>query len=58
MIFDALGKINKNIESFDKIVIIGNSDDDAGTAKNMNVPFIDINNKSYEELKNEFNNIK
>jgi len=55
MILDALNEINKNIEDFDKIAIIGNSEDDAGMAKNLSVQFIDVANKSYDELKNEFN---
>lgn len=39
------------------MAVIGNSEDDAGMARNANAAFIDVTNKSYEELKNEFDNI-
>lgn len=57
MLLQALKELNKNKENFDKIVVIGNSKDDADMAENMNVKFIDVNNKTYAELKKEFDMI-
>lgn len=57
MLLQALQQLGKNIKEFDKVVVIGNSEDDAGMARNANAAFIDVTNKSYEELKNEFDNI-
>ena len=54
MMLDALRKLNKKLGDFDRIIIIGDSRDDAGTAKNLNGIFIDVNDKTYLELKNEF----
>jgi len=54
MILDALNEVNKNVEQFDKIVIIGNNQDDAETAQNLNAQFLDVNNKSYDKMKKEF----
>lgn len=56
MLLYALQNLNKNIKNFDKIVIIGNSQDDLGLAKNINAVFIDVANKDYEALKKEFDN--
>lgn len=57
MLLQALQQLGKNIKEFDKMAVIGNSEDDAGMARNANAAFIDVTNKSYEELKNEFDNI-
>lgn len=57
MLFRALQELRKNKEDFDKIIIIGNSQDDAAMAKNINAKFIDVTNKDYRELKTEFDRI-
>jgi rfaE bifunctional protein nucleotidyltransferase chain/domain len=57
MLREALQELNKSIKDFKKIIIIGNTQDDENLAKNIKVPFIDVTNKSYEELKEEFDNI-
>ncbi len=57
MLLDGLKKLGKKIESFDAVVILGNSQDDAGMAKNLNAHFIDVTGKSYEQLKSEFEKI-
>ena len=57
MILDALSEINKSIDEFEKILIIGNSQDDKELAKNINAQFIDVNNKNYDELKKEFEKV-
>ncbi len=57
MLYNALRKLNMNINDFAKVVIIGDSQDDADFAKNIGAAFIDVTNKNYESLKKEFNNI-
>ena len=54
MLLQALQQLGKNIKGFDKVVVIGNSEDDSGMAKNINAAFIDVANKSYERMRNEF----
>jgi len=56
MLFNGLSKLNKNIKEFDKVVIIGNSQDDKETAKNLNVKYLDVTDNSYETLKKNFDN--
>ncbi len=57
MLMEALLELNKNINDFDKIVIIGNTQDDADLAKNIKAQFIDVNDKDYRALKKEFDTI-
>ncbi|MBI2140908.1 HAD-IIIA family hydrolase [Candidatus Woesearchaeota archaeon] len=57
MLLQALQQLGKNIKEFDKAAVIGNSEDDAGMARNANAAFIDVTDKSYEELKNEFDKV-
>lgn len=57
MLLGALKKLHKKLGDFDKIIIIGDGQDDADMAKNINGIFLDVNDKTYLELKNEFNNI-
>tara|TARA_Y100000310_G_scaffold262419_1_gene272089 strand:+ start:12618 stop:13679 length:1062 start_codon:yes stop_codon:yes gene_type:complete len=57
MLMEALQELNKNIKNFDKIVIIGNNQDDAGLARNLKVKFIDVTGKNYSALKKEFDDI-
>lgn len=57
MLMQALRELNKKIGDFDKIAVIGNSIDDAEMAKNVHAAFIDVNNKSYEGLRKEFESI-
>lgn len=56
MMLKALRDLKKSIEDFDEIVILGNSQDDAGMAKNINARFIDARNKDFKQLKNELEN--
>ena len=57
MLMYALRELHKNKDDFDRIVVIGNSMDDTDLAKNMNVGFLDVTNKTYADLKNEFDKI-
>ncbi len=54
MLLQALQQLGKNIKEFDKIVVIGNSEDDAEMARNTNAAFIDVTNKGYESMRSEF----
>jgi rfaE bifunctional protein nucleotidyltransferase chain/domain len=53
MVFDALKALGKKIDDFSGILVIGDSEDDKGLAANLNAKFIDVRNKSYEEMKKE-----
>ncbi len=57
MLLDALKKLGKKLEDFDSVIILGNSQDDAGMAKSLHAKFIDVTGKSYEQLKEEFEKI-
>lgn len=43
MVFRALTKINKRISDYEKILVIGDSNDDEGMANNLKARYIDIN---------------
>lgn len=53
MVIDALNETKKNIKDFDKIIVIGDRQEDKELATNLNAIFIDVNNKNYEQLINE-----
>lgn len=57
MLIDGLNSINKNISDFEKIVVIGDSEDDAKLAINLNAQYIDVNNKKYGDLIKEIDNL-
>jgi len=54
MVFESLKKLGKNIDDFTEILVLGDKDDDRLLADNLKAKFIDVNNKSYDELKKEF----
>ena len=58
MIVDALSKINMSISDFEKILVLGNNSDDQGLADSLGAQYIDVLEKSYELLIDEFNQIK
>lgn len=57
MLSHALYKLHKKMKDFDKILVIGNNQDDAKMAKNISAKFIDVTNKTYRYMKKEFDNI-
>ena len=57
MVIDALNEIKKNINDFDKIIVLGNQKEDLELALNLNAKFIDVNNKNYDELTKDVENI-
>jgi rfaE bifunctional protein nucleotidyltransferase chain/domain len=54
MMFDALNQLNKKLEDFSSILVIGDREEDEILAKNLNAGFIDVKNKKYEDLVNSY----
>ncbi len=54
MVEDALQELGFKKEDFDKIVVLGDRHEDGELAGNLGAIFIDVNDKSYEELIKEF----
>ncbi len=57
MLNEALEQLNKNLKDFDRILVFGNSKDDANLAKNLNAAYIGINYKKFESLRKQFDYI-
>ena len=53
MVIDALNENKKNLNDFDKIIVIGDRVEDKELAVNLKASFIDVNDKDYEQLVNE-----
>ena len=53
MVFDGLKKLNKKIEDFDKIIVIGDREEDRELANEIKAKFIDVSYKDYNELLKE-----
>lgn len=54
MIYDGLKTLNKNLEDFSEVIVIGDSHEDKELANNINGSFISVNNKTYDEMVKEF----
>ena len=54
MIFEGLKKLKMRINQFDQIIILGDRNEDAELAKNVNGKYLDVKNKTYNELCSEF----
>jgi len=54
MVFDALNKLNLSLKDFDKIIVFGDREEDDELAKNLNTKFIDVKNKTKENLIKKF----
>lgn len=54
MVYKALEKIGAKLEDFDAIYMIGDREDDKGLAENLSIKFIDVKNKTFEELVADF----
>ncbi len=54
MIENALTELNLKKNQFNKIIVLGDQEDDRLLAKNLNVKFINVNGKKYSEIKKEF----
>ncbi len=50
MVTDALALLGKKTGDFDAMIVLGNSDDDAGLAHVLGARWIDVRGTSYEEL--------
>ena len=53
MVNDALNETKKNLNDFDKIIVIGDRIEDKELAINLKASFIDVNNKNYSQLVND-----
>ncbi len=53
MVFDGLKKLNKKPDDFDKIIVIGNREEDKELANNLKAKFVNVFNKKYSELLKE-----
>lgn len=54
MLFEALKHLGKQLSDFDQVIMLGNSTDDAGMALAVDIPYIDVTDKTYDTLKKEF----
>jgi len=54
MVVDGLKTLRKNLKDFHTIIVIGDRHEDKGLAKTLNVPYIDVKGKRYDELIKEF----
>jgi len=52
LVDQALRELGKTREDFNKIIVFGDRDEDAGLAKNLNALFIDVKGKTFDEMKN------
>lgn len=57
MVIDGLYAINKKIEEFNKVIVIGDMHYDNQLAINLNAQYIDVKNKTYEQLSKEVDNL-
>lgn len=53
MVLDSLKVLGKKLESFSKVIVLGDREEDANLSKNLNAGFIDVKGKGYEELISE-----
>ncbi len=54
MVLDALRELKKELGDFDTVLVLGDREEDEGLAKDLKARFIDVKEKSYEELVKEF----
>lgn len=54
LVWKALRELKREIGEFSDVVVLGDREEDAGLAKNLNCRYIDVNGKKYEELVKEF----
>jgi rfaE bifunctional protein nucleotidyltransferase chain/domain len=54
MVIDALNDLNKELNDFTKIIVIGNGSDDKGLAENLKAVFVNVNDRNYKGLVKDF----
>lgn len=54
MVYDALKELKMKLNDFSKVLVVGDSLEDEGLAKNLRAEYIDVKGKSYDDLINEF----
>lgn len=50
MVLDSLKELGKGIESFSKVIVLGDREEDGNLSKNLGANFIDVNGKGYDEI--------
>ena len=56
MVFDGLKELKKDIVDFDEIIVLGNNKVDSDLADNLNSMFINVTNKTRDQLISEISN--
>ena len=54
MLFDGLATLKLSLTQFDHVVIFGDRNEDKELAQNIKGKYLDVNNKKYQDLLNEF----
>jgi len=54
LVWKALRELKREMSEFSDVVVLGDREEDAGLAKNLNCRYIDVNGKKYEDLVKEF----
>ncbi|MEA1883495.1 MAG: HAD-IIIA family hydrolase [Thermotogota bacterium] len=56
LVYESLSEINKNLENYNKVLVLGDKEDDEKLSRNLKALFIDVSEKTYEEIKKEIDN--
>lgn len=54
MVYDGLKELNKKLDDFNSVTVLGDRSEDEQLAKNLHAMYISTNNKSYEDMAKEF----
>ena len=54
MVLELLQKDNLSLNNFEKIIVLGDAEDDRLLAENLKGKYIDVKTKDYKWLKDEF----
>jgi hypothetical protein len=54
MVLDGLTRLQKKLENFQKIIVVGDRPEDEGLAGNLHTQYIDVKGKTTENLLSEF----
>jgi histidinol phosphatase-like enzyme len=54
MVLDGLIHLKKRVDDFQRIIVVGDREEDAGLAKNLGAQYIDVKGKTTEDLLAQF----
>lgn len=54
MVLDGLTHLQKRLENFQRIIVVGDRHEDEGLAENLHAQYIDVKGKTTEDLLSEF----